>query len=315
MRIRIVSAAVGGLVAALTLGAITARENQEPKRGNPAAKTAPPADDRPGDREAIVNASRAFGEAVEKRDAKAVAAFWTENGEYHDADGTTIRGRADIEKAFTEFFKLNPHRKMEVMIETIRFPSRDTAIEEGIIRTVNSERELPATTLYSVMHVREDGVWRMAVAREWGDDQDRLEDVEWLAGTWKASSGGRDTTLTFSWDKAKPFMLGTFTTTEKGKSVASGNLKIGLDAQRNQLRSWHFDDDGGHGQALWIRDGNRWVLDSIGVLGDGAETASVTVVARVNHNEITWRSIDRVIGGAKAPDTIPIKLTRVAAQK
>jgi DNA polymerase III alpha subunit len=30
----------------------------------------------------------------------------------------------------------------------------------------------------------------------------------------------------------------------------------------------------------WLRDGNRWVLDAIGVQGDGAETASVNILGR-----------------------------------
>ena len=100
-----------------------------------------------------------------------------------------------------------------------------------------------------------------------------------------------------------------------GKVVASGTLKISLDPQRGQLRSWHFDDDGGHGQALWLRDGNNWVLDSIGVLSDGTETASVSLLGRLNPDEVTWRSIDRVAGDRPVPDTVPVKLTRVAGTK
>ncbi|MBF8302940.1 MAG: hypothetical protein HW396_1221, partial [Candidatus Dadabacteria bacterium] len=38
------------------------------------------------------------------RDAGAVAAHWTENGEYFADDGTTYRGRMAIEKAYQELF-------------------------------------------------------------------------------------------------------------------------------------------------------------------------------------------------------------------
>ena len=45
-----------------------------------------------------------------------------------------LRGRAAIEKAFAEFFKEHPKSKVEVRIESIHFPARNLAIEEGILR-------------------------------------------------------------------------------------------------------------------------------------------------------------------------------------
>jgi hypothetical protein len=53
------------------------------------------------------------------------------------------------------------------------------------------------------------------------------------------------------------------------------------------------------------------VLVAAGVLGDGIETASLNILSRLNNDEISWRSIDRLIGGQEVPDTTPIKLTRV----
>src|SRR5262249_48216400 len=52
---------------------------------------------RPDEKAAIRKATADFIKAVEKGDVKAVAAAWTEDGEYIDDDGTTIRGRAAIE--------------------------------------------------------------------------------------------------------------------------------------------------------------------------------------------------------------------------
>jgi hypothetical protein len=45
------------------------------------------------------------------------------------------------------------------------------------------------------------------------------------------------------------------------------------------------------------------------------ETASVNILGRVNQDEITWRSIDRVIGGEALPDTMPVRLSRVSTTK
>ncbi|MGE0528387.1 MAG: hypothetical protein AB7P49_15060, partial [Bdellovibrionales bacterium] len=50
-------------------------------------------DDRQGDRQVIGELSIAFVKAFNDGDAKAVASFWTENGEYHNEQGEFIQGR------------------------------------------------------------------------------------------------------------------------------------------------------------------------------------------------------------------------------
>ncbi|HEY1376421.1 MAG TPA: SgcJ/EcaC family oxidoreductase [Gemmataceae bacterium] len=300
----------GGLAAGLALAALAAWDGRAEDGKPPAAEPG-----REGDDAAIRASARDFAAAFNKHDARAVADQWTDRGECTDADGALIRGRADIEQAFAEFFKANPQAKIQVLVRSVRFPAPDLAVEEGVLRQINTVKDLPSTTLYTATHVRTGGKWQTAVSREWGAGQDRLEDMEWLIGQWKAAGKDRDVTLTFTRDEDKPFILGRFTTKAGDKVVSTGTLRIGLDPQTGQLRSWHFDEDGGHGQALWVRDGNRWVLDCAGVTGDGAETASVNVLGRLNNDEITWQSIDRVLGDQAVPDTTPIKLTRVAATK
>lgn len=263
--------------------------------------------------DAIRKSSQDFARAFESGNARAVASFWTEQGEYQDESGAVIRGRTAIEKAFVELFKENANARVEVLIESIRFPADGLAIEEGLLRQSGAGKDLPGTTMYSVIHVREGDQWKIALAREWGAGQDRLQDLHWLLGDWKASIADQEVTLSLKQDGKKPFLHGTFVKKTKGKVISSGTMRIGFDGQKGMLRSWHFDDDGGHGEALWVRDGNRWVLDSVGVLADGTETASVNILTRLNNQEITWRSIDRVSGGEALPDTVPIKLTRSGA--
>ena len=116
----------------------------------------------------------------------------------------------------------------------------------------------------------------------------------------------------FAKDGDSQFISGKFSKKVEGKFVSAGSIRIGFDAQRGQIRSWHFDNDGGHGESLWLRDGDHWVLDAIGLLSDGTETAAVNLLGRLNNNELTWRSIDRVVGENALPDTMPIRLARVA---
>ena len=302
----------GGVLAVLTAGVFLVGRSPAPVLGQ-----SPKVDDRKADRQAILDSSKAFEAAFEKGDAKAVAVFWTDDGEYESETGETFRGRAVIEAAFAAHFKEAPKTRCTVRIESIRFPARDLAIEEGLLTTVGEGRELPSSSRYRVVHVREGGAWKIALAREWSAGRDRLEDIDWLVGTWMGTGKDKDreVSVSFRREEDKPFVVGKFTASVKGKVASSGSMKIGIDPQRGQLRSWHFEDDGGHGEALWIRDGNRWVLDAIGVAGNGAETASVNLLGRIDDNTLTWRSIDRVIAGQKLPDTPPIRLTRVAESK
>ncbi len=293
----------GGLITVLAFGVLSARDD------------AKPGSDQGQEAEAIRENAREFAIAFNKGDAKAVAGQWTEHGECTDAGGTIISGRANIEQAFAEFFKANPQAKLQVLVKSVRFPAADLAIEEGVLRQINSVKDLPATTMYSATHIRSGGKWQMATSREWGAGQDRLEDIEWLLGQWKANVKDQDLTLTLTRDPKKPFILGQFARKIGDKTDSTGSFRVGLDPRTGQLRSWHFDEDGGNGQSLWVRDGNRWLLDANGVMADGTETVSVNVLGRLNNDEITWQSIDRVLGDQELPNTTPIKLTRVAEKE
>ena len=75
--------------------------------------------------------------------------------------------------------------------------------------------------------------------------------------------------MSFTKDPDGPFINGKFTRRVGGKAGPIGTIRIGLDAERGQIRSWHFDADGGQGQCVWLRDGDKWLLDAVGITGDG----------------------------------------------
>jgi uncharacterized protein (TIGR02246 family) len=317
MRNKVALILTSGLFAALAIGLYAARDGQPPAAPQP--KTAPRAeepaarDDKSPEaaREAIRQSARQFEKAFDRGDAKAVAAFWTEDGEYHDNTGVELRGRAAIEKAYAEVFREKPKGKLEIEIQAIRLPSPDSAIEDGILRTNPSGAELPTSTRYSVLHVRSGDGWKMAVAREYGADEYKLDELQWLVGKWLARVKDREIQLTYEWDENKTFLRNTFSVKEGGKVTWAGTQMIGMDPKTGQVRSWLFDNNGGNGQGLWIRDGNRWLIDSVGELSDGSDTFAVNVLTRLGEDEFMWRSIDRVIGNSPLPNADPVKLTRV----
>jgi uncharacterized protein (TIGR02246 family) len=278
------------------------------------AQSQRPSDSEEADRAAILKSARGFADAFNKGDAKAIAAMWTPNGESREAGGQTFVGRAAIEKAYGEFFKANAGAKIEVLVKTVRFPAKDLAVEEGLLRYARSAKDLPATTSYVAVHLREKGDWKVALSSEAGVGQDRLEDLDWLLGEWTTKVKGDAVKMSFTRDPRKPVITGSFTRTPTGKEPLSGTIRIALDPETGQIRSWGFEDDGAHSQSLWACDGKSWLLDSRGVLADGSPTAERVVLQRVSADVITWRAIDRVIADTPLPDTVPMRLTRVGAK-
>jgi len=70
---------------------------------------------------ALIKNAQAFTEAFEKGDAKAVAAFWAEDGDYVDLNGRQLQGRPAIENAFKDFFKENKGSKLRIDVKSVRF--------------------------------------------------------------------------------------------------------------------------------------------------------------------------------------------------
>jgi uncharacterized protein (TIGR02246 family) len=125
--------AAAGAGAALYRSAHDAAAVADEKKDTPKDKDKPK--DKTSDDEAAVRKTAdAFAKAFDKGDAKAVAALWTEQGEFVGPDGETLRGRKEIEKGYAEFFEKNPKAKLELRIESIRLLGKHTALEEGSVR-------------------------------------------------------------------------------------------------------------------------------------------------------------------------------------
>lgn len=266
------------------------------------------------DRAAIMKSTQDYVAAFNKGDATALANMWTENGECRESNGQLFVGRAAIEKAFSEFFKSNAGVKIDVLVKSIRFPSRDLAIEEGLLRQMRGPKDLPNSTAYVAVHVRDGGQWKIALSHEEAG-QDHLEDLDWLLGEWSGKIKDDAFKASFARDPKKQSMGATFTRNSPGKEAMVSSVRIALDPETGHIRSWGFEDDGSHSQALWHCDGKSWIVDSRGVLADGTPTAERIILQRVGPDAITWRAVDRVLGDTPQPDTLPMRLTRIGVSK
>lgn len=294
----------------LGVGFMTAQEKQE----KPSADAR-----READKLAIEKLSKEMTEAFDKRDAAAVAAHYTAEAEFIRNDGDPIRGRAEIQKAYAEYFKtLKGKSKLEVKYDGLRFPSADSAVAEVTLNLKNEEGETIASSWRNTLLVREGGQWKAAIVREWDRDTEQdvaLKELEWLIGTWQANSKDREVTTTYEWDENKAFIRGKFTAKEGGKVIQSGMQIIGKDNNEGCIRSWVFQSDGGFGGGVWTREGKKWTVDVNGVTSDGKELNATSIYIHVDPNTFTWQAVDQTLDDEPIGDTPPVKSTKQKASK
>ena len=302
-------AALAGLAAIGSRGIAPAQDPAQERRDQRPAESPELA--------AVRRTADAFTKAFNAGDAKAVAAFWTNEGEFTDADGETIRGRDEIEKGYRQFFQEHPKASIEVKIQGLRLIGPRTSVEEGILKLRLPGEKEPKISRYTVLHVREEEGWHMASVREWVPDPAELvtlKDVEWLLGEWTAKGPGGEVRVTYAWDEPKAFLRGRYTLSRDQRVVGSGTHIIGKDPTGG-LRSWVFDGSGATGEGSWSRDEDRWVIETAGTLPDGNAVTGVNVLIPLDKDSFTWQALERTVAGSPLPAATPLKVTRVKADK
>jgi len=276
----------------------------------PAIVGAPAAEERPADRDGVQKALDSFVAAFGKGDGKAVAAHWTAEGEYISDDGTTIRGRAALEKDYADFFAKNPDNALEVEVDTIRFPSRDTAVVEGHFKLHTGKKKELVVSRCSFLYAREDGKWLIAIAREWPGDGVEIRDLEWLIGTWETRRDGTVVTTKYEWTANKTFIRCQFSITKDGKTQ-TGMQMFGKMPSTGEMHTWTFEDAGGIGDSDISRDGKKWTFAARGATAEGKVITATNIMTPIDADTFTWQSVERTLDGEALPDQPPVKVTRV----
>lgn len=263
------------------------------------------------DRAAVRAVMDSFVKAFQTRDAKALAAHWSAEGEYENDAGIIVHGREALEAAFTAFFAKTPDVQAEIRPEALRFLSSGAGIEEGSVTVRRGAAEATTRARYSALIVREGGQWFLASLRETSADGPSIGDLGWLIGEWKSEIGeGAEIRASYAWDANKKFIHVRFSLKEK-QIERNGTQVIGVDPATGELHSWTFEADGGVGEADWHRDGDHWVLDAAGTLSDGSTLTETNVLRRINDDTVTWQSVERLLDDEEIPDLAPVKVTRV----
>jgi uncharacterized protein (TIGR02246 family) len=266
--------------------------------------------------DAIAKEAEGFIEAFQKGDAKALAAFWTEDGDYTDQKGRNLKGREAIEKAFTEFFAENKGLKLRINSDSLRFVTPDVAVEDGTTEVAGPDGGAPSQARYTIVHVKKDGKWRLSSVRDSvfvpPTNYEHLEKLEWLIGDWVDEVEGAEVGhMSYAWSENQGFIVNTYTVTAKNTVLSGGTQYIGWDPSQKRIRSWTFDSMGGFGESSWTKDGNKWTSKSTAVLQDGRKMTATNIVSRIDADNISWQSKDRTLDGKAIPDMKEVKMKRV----
>jgi hypothetical protein len=164
-----------------------------------------------------------------------------------------------------------------------------------------------------VLHVKRDGKWLMAVARDSDTDaptnHERLQPLAWLIGEWIDQHEDSDVFTTCRWSEDKNFILQDMEVRVAGKNAMKVTQRIGWDPLSNRIRSWVFDSEGGFAEGAWARSGDAWVIKSTGVTPNGEAASSTNVVMPLGPDSYLWKSGDRVVGDEVTP-SIEVQIVR-----
>jgi uncharacterized protein (TIGR02246 family) len=299
---------VFGLAATLALGLVLA-VGKMPAQADESKAKGP---DAPGKGQR----AREFIAAFNNGDAKAVAGFWTEDADYIDQVGHHYKGRAAIEKLYEKVFAQNKGAKLAIHVDSVKPVTSDVALEDGVTEVTPADGGPPTAARFSAVLVKKDGVWYLENVRDSvyhpPSNAEHLEGLEWLLGDWAGEEQkGESGTASYSWADNRNFIVSTFATTVNGIPVVGGTQWIGWDAIDKQVRSWSFYSRGGFGEAVWTRDGDKWVIKTTARTADGKKVSVTNVLTRVDADHATWQPSGLTVDGKPMPDPAPVKLKRV----
>jgi uncharacterized protein (TIGR02246 family) len=269
------------------------------------------------DQDAIRATIDSYVAAYNRGDAKAVAAHWSDSGEWISPSGQRFQGKQAIEREMQALFHENKGVHIEVVNPSIRLLSPQVAIEEGTVRVIRPS-EAPSESTYLAVDVKEGDRWKLNTVRETEIPETlsastQLQELAWLVGDWVDDSPEVDDAASVTWTKNKTFLTYAFKVSSPAGDDLNGTQVIGWDPAAGTVRSWMFDSDGGFGEGTWSKKGNSWLVKFNQVLPDGRKASATNIYTVVDGNTFTWKSIGRKLDGQFIPNIDEVKMIRKTA--
>jgi len=257
---------------------------------------------------------RKYQEAFDRRDAKALASFYAEDVDYIDQDGVKVKGQGEMEKLFTENFQANPGAKIAIAIEEMRQLTPDVRVNRGVA-TVTPRDGTAESTRYEAILVRKGDRWQISqltqTAAPAPSASSQLEALKWLIGNWENKDAGQTVESKVEWAGDENFLVRTFKV--RGEAETDGWEIVGWDPDRQQIRSWIFDSNGGFGESSWSYDDGHWLIRASNVLPDGSRSTAENVLTKVDDNQFTWESRNRTVDGGSQPPVSEVVVHRTTS--
>ncbi|QJE95677.1 YybH family protein [Luteolibacter luteus] len=258
----------------------------------------------------LEKAAKDFVAAFNKKDAAAVAALFTENGEITDLDASEVTsGRADIQARYEAIFAAPKAPQIAVEVDSVRLVGKGLAIEDGTVHsTPPGEDAVPTSMNYTaVLQKGDSGEWQIASTRDRGDASDAAGELAELAsdlkGDWTTTVDGMRVDLAFGWDDSGKYLIGEMLVTAADAEPLSTNIRIGWDPAHQTITWWTFDDGGGFAKGDWTKlEDDQWMIHTEGTTSDGELTSANQTLTFDGEDAFTWTATERLVDGEKQPD-------------
>jgi uncharacterized protein (TIGR02246 family) len=245
---------------------------------------------------------RKYQEAFDRGDAKALVSFYAEDVDYIDQDGVKVKGQGEMQKLFTENFQANPGAKIAITIEEMKQLTPEVRVNRGVA-TVTPTDGTAESTRYEAILVRKADRWLISqltqTAAPAPSASSQLEALKWLIGNWENKDADQTVESKVDWAGDENFLVRTFKV--KGEAETDGWEIVGWDPDRQQIRSWIFDSNGGFGESSWSYDDGHWLIRASNVLPDGSRSTAENVLTRVDNDQFTWESLNRTLDSQSQP--------------
>jgi uncharacterized protein (TIGR02246 family) len=275
--------------------------------------------DTPPEQAAVIANDRAYEAAYAKGDVKALADFFTEDAEYTAEDGRTFRGRAEIGETIRAALLERKGGNLAINMESVRALAPEVLLEKGATTVTANDGDV-SESLYTAIHVKKDGKWKISQLIESAmpatTPHDRLAELGWLVGQWEEADQAADLSVDseYVWARGGNFITRNVNVKRAGQTTLEGWQIIGWDPIEERIRSWTFDSEGGFAKGWWTREGEQWLVRETGVTPDGSRTGAENTITKLSPDRLAWESNNRTLDGEPQPNIGRIEINRVKGE-
>ncbi len=264
----------------------------------------------------ITKTAQAFIDAFDKGDAKAVAAFWTPDGDYVQQDGRVLKGRAAIEASFAELFAAHKGLKLGIESSSLNVLTPDTAVEDGNTVVIPADGGVPTVARYTNVLVKQDGKWLLASVRDAAyvppSHFNELRPLEWVTGEWvDEDENGNVGRAVFEWTPDQNFLVSTQTVSNGDTIISRVTEWIGWNPASKQIESRAFSSDGSVSESVWSQDGDQWTIKTVTITPEGKKATATSTAKRSGADGLTWQAKESTLDGKAMPAAPATKMKRV----